>query len=160
MIPVPANIKFVQLPTMPDPCWEWQLHRSANGYGIIKLKGKNEYVHRLFYRIFNGPLHGATTVLHRCDNKPCCNPSHLRKGTAADNIADCKAKGRHSYGTKQRTAKLTDKRVLDIRTEYASGSTSQHKLARKYGVSRTTLRNAMYGKSWNHVEGALCPRPR
>jgi hypothetical protein len=33
-------------------------------------------------------------VLHRCDNPPCTNPSHLFLGDAAANGADMASKGR------------------------------------------------------------------
>jgi hypothetical protein len=36
----------------------------------------------------NGPIRGALCVLHRCDNKLCCNPAHLYLGTRADNMID------------------------------------------------------------------------
>ena len=159
--PLPINIILRQLPTMPDPCWEWTLHRESRGYGIIKAKGKNEYVHRLFYRIFVGEVLSMQVVLHKCDNPPCCNPSHLRKGTPADNIADCHEKFRHAFGEKMAAAKLTETQVVEMRVEYARGGTSQPKLAAKYGVCKSTIMYALMGTTWNHVKGPLlCPKPR
>lgn len=50
--------------------------------------------HRMAYALTNGPP--ENDVLHRCDNRPCCNPAHLWDGTQADNMADMVAKGRQS----------------------------------------------------------------
>src|SRR6266404_2459575 len=134
------NFKIIQLKTMPDPCWEWSHHRAGNGYGIIKIKGKNEYVHRLMYRLFVGHINNLQVIRHQCDNPPCGNPNHLRKGTPAENIADCKEKYRHSFGDKQPNARLDDKKVEEMRKEYSQGSISQPALAKQYGVCRSTVR--------------------
>lgn len=159
--PFPVHILMRQLPTMPDPCWEWTKHRDEKEYGIIKLKGKNEYVHRLFYRIFSGEIAFGQVIMHRCDNPPCCNPSHLRQGTVADNLADCHAKYRHAFGDKQHNVKLTATQVAEMRVEYSLGGTSQPKLAAKYGVCKSTIMYALIGKTWNHVKGPLlCQKPR
>ncbi len=160
-VPFPQNLTLRKLTTMPDPCWEWTMHRDGKEYGIIKLKGKNEYVHRLFYRLFVGEILAFQVVRHKCDNPPCCNPNHLVKGTPADNIADCHEKFRHAFGEKQAAAKLTETQVMEMRVEYARGGTSQPKLAAKYGVCKSTIMYALMGYTWNHVKGPLlCPKPR
>jgi hypothetical protein len=68
----------------PDACWEWQGHRTPQGYGR----------HRRAYSLAVGPIPVGKMVLHSCDNPSCCNPTHLRVGDAGDNIRDAMARGR------------------------------------------------------------------
>ena len=72
-------------------CWEWQGNRDdRGGYGVVGRKGK---AHRMAYTItFGDP--GTLLVLHRCDNKACCNPRHLFLGSMRANLLDAYAKGR------------------------------------------------------------------
>lgn len=72
-----------------DECWEWQGSRTMAGYGQVKHAGQHYFSHR----VMAGAAEGET-VMHTCDNPPCCNPRHLRVGTQQDNIADATAKGR------------------------------------------------------------------
>jgi len=57
-----------------DNCLVW-LGNSINGYGRIRIDGSLEYVHRVMYARFCGPLEGNIT--HTCGNRLCCNPDHL-----------------------------------------------------------------------------------
>lgn len=61
-------------------------------------------VHQVAWILTNGPIPPGMGVLHRCDNQPCCNPSHLFIGTQADNVADMVAKGRHRNGAMARAS--------------------------------------------------------
>ena len=65
-------------------CWEWQGSRLPSGYGRLG----HRYVHRAMYEVSHGPIPDGLFVLHACDNPPCCNPDHLRVGTAKDNSRD------------------------------------------------------------------------
>ncbi|MGH7024521.1 MAG: HNH endonuclease signature motif containing protein [Caulobacteraceae bacterium] len=60
------------------------------------------YAHRLAWELANGPIPDGLLILHKCDNPVCCNPDHLFLGTAADNHADCAAKGRAAFQRKCR----------------------------------------------------------
>ncbi len=80
-------------------CWVWQGNRSGSGYGLTsfhaEFRGYEAGAHRVYYRTFVGDIPDGLWVLHRCDNPPCVNPEHLFVGTAADNVRDMMAKGRH-----------------------------------------------------------------
>jgi len=76
-------------------CWEWQGAKTPAGYGVYRAWGKNYYTHRLAAKEYldfdiNSELH----VMHKCDNRSCCNPEHFIIGTNADNVRDKVDKGR------------------------------------------------------------------
>lgn len=75
-------------------CWPWTRYTSAGGYGLFEIDGKPERSHRVAWRLENGDIPGGLYVLHKCDNRSCCNPSHLFLGTHQDNVDDMMAKGR------------------------------------------------------------------
>lgn len=79
-------------------CWEWTGTRDAHGYGQLStlwFKNGTSGISRNSWIAFHGPIPNGLRVLHRCDNPPCWNPSHLFLGTAKDNMDDMVAKGRH-----------------------------------------------------------------
>lgn len=71
-------------------CWEWQLYRDKDGYGIFSCKR----VHRVSYELYIGPIPAGLDICHRCDNPSCANPFHLFCGTTSENILDAVKKGR------------------------------------------------------------------
>ncbi len=77
-------------------CWEWMGSKTKDGYGQRHRDGKTEYAHRISLEEHDGERHPDLFVLHACDNPSCVRPDHLSWGTNADNMADCKAKGRTS----------------------------------------------------------------
>lgn len=89
-------------------------------------------------------------ILHSCDFPPCNNPSHLFQGTQADNAADMVSKGRSAKGERQGRAKLTDKKVRNIRRLHAKGW-PQNIIAEHYNVSTSAIHYIITGKTWTHV---------
>lgn len=82
-----------------DTCWEWRGSKMGeHSYGFFgHSEGRTVRAHRRAYELSFGIIPVGLNVLHRCDNPPCCNPSHLFLGTQADNIADMIAKGRQAW---------------------------------------------------------------
>ena len=137
-----------------DSCWPWT-GACRVGYGAVAWCGRVEGTHRVAWTLSHGPIPDGMHVLHRCDVRPCCNPSHLFLGTNADNISDRMAKGRRGGGgppgERSGMARLTADRVREIRRRYAAGGISQRALAAEFGVSKGAVKHVLSGRTWRHV---------
>ena len=85
----------------PNNCLEWTGGTNPDGYGKLYLDGKTVATHRIAWELAYGPIPDGELIRHFvCDNPPCCEPTHLRLGTSAQNSADMVTKGR-SWGQKK-----------------------------------------------------------
>lgn len=147
----------------PDDCWEWAGYRDKAGYGRMQLAALPgiSKAHRAAWVLEHGPIAPGACVLHRCDNPPCCNPKHLWLGTKADNNVDCARKGRNRYspnlpfqrksrGEKHGSAKLNEAAVKEIRASHEKS----RDLAKRFGVSQSTITRARSGRRWSCVPSA------
>ena len=71
-----------------DDCWDWKAALKKTGYGLFKIEGKMYTAHRLAWELTNGPIPEGMLILHKCDNRKCCNIEHLYCGTYQDNKRD------------------------------------------------------------------------
>lgn len=136
----------------PEDCWEWRASRNSHGYGILMVNQKSALAHRVSYALKHGPL--ALTeglfVCHKCDNRKCVNPGHLELGTQFENIRQCIERRRNPHGEKNKSAKLTEDAVRDIRSQPL---TLEHICAMmlKYRVGENCVRVVHARKMWKHV---------
>lgn len=133
-------------------CWVWPYASDKKGYGMKRENGTLTYVHRISWRLFNGPVPHGKFVCHKCDNPPCCNPNHLFVGTRIDNQNDMRSKGRHAnppthYGESHPLHKLTNASVRRIKSRLAAGGVMQH-IANDYGVSLQAIYNIKRKRTW------------
>jgi hypothetical protein len=135
-----------------DDCWNWTGSKEGGGYGQLSSGegGSPLRSHRLSWEIAHGPIPDGQYVLHRCDNRACCNPAHLFLGTAADNTADMMSKGRAKVGESHPDAKVTAADVLAIRDRAAAGDSS-NAIARDMPLSRQAVRDIVARRTWKHV---------
>lgn len=137
-----------------DDCWPWTGALSHCGYGLFHVGSRVGRTKRTVTasRIAFELHHGrppAGLALHRCDNRPCCNPAHLFEGDDAANTLDRCAKGRSSKGSSHGSAKLTESLVREARDLF--GALNVVQLAARYGVSHPTMWKAVHGRTWRHV---------
>lgn len=78
----------------PHDCWPWIGSLYRTGYGNVRIRGKTYRSHRVAWAIAKGVIPAGLCVLHKCDNRACCNPEHLFLGSLKDNITDMYRKGR------------------------------------------------------------------
>lgn len=69
----------------PNDCWAWTAATDSNGYGLIWAGGWMCRAHRVAWELTNGPIPEGMFLDHRCGNRLCVNPEHLRVVTASEN---------------------------------------------------------------------------
>ena len=112
-------------------CWEWQASLfTTTGYGQFALTSRHpETAHRMAWVFTHGSIPDGQFVLHKCDNRKCCNPDHLFLGTPQDNMVDMVRKGRH-VGTRNHKFPEQVKKARSGRTKLA------WERAKAIGISR------------------------
>ncbi len=137
----------------PEDCWEWMGSKTSSGYGNLSWHGHPVQAHRVAFYLAFGGLALQTSfrhegfaktykrfVLHRCDNRLCCNPDHLFLGSMRTNLLDAYQKGRKRQPRSAHSnAKLTPAQVQDIRMRYDTGAAKQVPLAKEFGVSQRAI---------------------
>jgi hypothetical protein len=128
-------------------CWIWLGAPWTKGYGRAFYQGQTWRAHRLAYSLTYGIIPKGLVVCHRCDTRLCVRPDHLFLGSIRDNHRDAMRKGRNSSGEIHGSAKLTQADVLAIQQSHERSGV----LAQRYGVDRTTIGRARYGRSWSAI---------
>jgi transposase-like protein len=137
-----------------DECWLWHGAKQPGGYGILSgeraAKGDtNISAHRFAYEQISGPIPLGKIVLHDCDNPSCVNPTHLFLGTHAENMKDMARKGRARI--------LTDKNVREVIK--LAPLMSQYAIARHFGVSHSTIQQALKRAAVGDYGGDVASNP-
>lgn len=142
-------------------CWVWIGSRGKAGYGTFNAgSNKTTGAHRWSYENFVGPIDGNLFVCHRCDVRSCVNPNHLFLGTHLENMRDASKKGRlrggnGKIGEDHHLSKLTQSDVVQIRSEYTGKYGDLTRLARRFGVSLTSIARVAKNRTWRNVRNAL-----
>jgi hypothetical protein len=95
------------------------------------------------------PTDPTLEAAHRCGNKICVNPRHLRWATPAENSADKWEHGTMLFGEACNGAKLTTADVLEIRR--LAGRVTQRAIAERFGIRQGAVSTIINKKSWRHV---------
>lgn len=151
--PEDLESRFDGLTNKDGACWLWLGSRFMDGYGRITIAGKGRRAHRAAWEIWRGKITDGLFVCHRCDTKLCVNPSHLFLGTHADNMSDCKSKGRQTrlHGLANGQCRLTGEHVDHIRVILATRVIKQKFLAKLFGVGEAQISRIKSGHRRSHA---------
>ena len=78
-------------------CWLW-LGAKSDGYGAVQWDGRRRGAHVVAYELVNGPLPEGSIPDHRCRNRSCVNPKHLRPATPKQNAENRGAQSNNTSG--------------------------------------------------------------
>lgn len=131
-------------------CWGWT-GATYNGRPYLFMDGRSRLAYRAAWTLENGAIPPGKYICHTCDNGLCCRPDHLFLGTAKENNADARSKGRSAFGTRTGNAVLDPDKVRQIR-ELRDRGWSQQKIANLLGVARMTVSFAARGITWREVQ--------
>lgn len=169
---------------LDDPCWIYQgpeeetPHPDATDYGHVNWEGRRYQVHRALFEHTTGePIPDDLIVRHECDRPRCCNPAHLRTGTARDNALDAVRRKRNSArgerngantkpqnrprGEKHRGATITEEKAALIKGALIAMPESYGKItsiAAHFGTTRGVVRGIWNEGNWAGVE-PIIPDP-
>lgn len=119
-------------------CSLWQGSVAQNGYGVISIKGVNQYTHRVAWQLaHNALIPAGLYCLHStvCTSRLCCNPKHLRLGDAKANALDRIVCGRSGKGESKPHPKFTSAEKETIARLHLAGVSN-------YVIAATLKRSA------------------
>lgn len=116
-------------------------------------KGRKIFVHRLVAQAFIPRVEGKNFVNHRDGNKRNNCVNNLEWCTYQENTVHAFKTGLRvaPAGGQHGMAKLTDSIVLEARELFKEGGHTKASLARKYGVTKTTMGKIINGQNWKHL---------
>lgn len=154
----------------PEACWPWTGYRLARmKYGRLSEDDGGVLAHRAAFELSGGVIPPGMIVMHQCDNPPCCNPTHLRVGTIADNNRDRDQKGRAAKGPRNgnytkplaqprgemaRAATISETTARAVLAAHRAKNGSHTEIAARFGVSVRMVRAIAYGETWKHLQAA------
>lgn len=143
----------------PGGCWIWTGSRTGDSYGTMTVARKTRRATHVALELAGTPLPPGMYALHRCDNPPCVNPSHLYAGTQAENMREFFRKYKPDRrGVLSSTATFTEQQVVEIRRRVSAGERT-YDLAIEFGASPTSIQRAAYGRTYLNVEYPAAERP-
>jgi len=127
-------------------CWEWSEKTNTKGYGHVNGILNNPItLHKLMYAVNTNKLNKygipciSGFVLHKCDNKLCCNPAHLYEGTAKDNFEDMRERGQLSSVMSNQKLVSDVITIDEMKRLYYEEKLTQTEIGNKLGFKQVTV---------------------
>lgn len=131
------------------------MYKSPDGYYSVTLRANNKSrtvsVHMAVLLAFKGPPPTTNHEGAHWDGNPSNNKlKNLRWSTHIENGNDMRRHGRNSQGSKNKSAKLTERQIPLIRRLQKQGWTLRS-LGERFYVDLSTIHLVCNGQHWKHV---------
>lgn len=127
-------------------CWNWIGSVSTGGYGKFAINKSWIEAHKFSYEYYIGNRIKGLCICHSCNNRKCCNPSHLRQDTHKSNSIDMAISGN------QWQQLLSVDQVVEIKKELLNPYYGQCKdLGNIYNVKPNVISLIKRGRNWAHI---------
>jgi hypothetical protein len=128
-------------------------HCNHGGYPMVSLyrdgKGTTTAVHRIVAMTFLGERPTGYTINHKDGNKLNNSVENLEFVTLKENREHAIRLGLWGFGERNGNSKLTKDQVIRIRELY--GTMPHYKLARLFGIQKSTTMAIGKRKIWKHI---------
>lgn len=143
----------------PDDCWDWQASVTTSGYGRFKMTPyTTAAANRVALALHTGIEPEGLQALHSCDRPRCCNPKHLRWGTAADNAQDkverSRARTGDQRGASNGAAKLSEEGLARVVAGLKRGMNNKQ-IAANLPIGHAMVSKIRRGHMWREQAAAL-----
>lgn len=162
----PLDVRFWSKVTRTDDDSCWMFTGSSfpsTGYGQFSMmnphtgKRTMRSSHKVAFELANGVvLEPNDHILHsrKCTSKLCCRPSHLRKGTQQENMADSIAAGTHSR--RRLTPAIAKEIVARFRGD-GFDKMGKSAIAKHFGTTPQNVEHVLVGRTWSKHTGINKP---
>lgn len=138
-------------------CWEYTGTLFSNGYGRLykpTYAPEENRAHRYAFILSNGKIPKRAgkqlLVLHKCDNRKCCNPSHIYADDHRKNMKDMTLRGRQARGETSGVSTHRAEEVAFVKLLLEVGF-SYTDVQDMMLLARSTVGRFALDVSWKHV---------
>jgi hypothetical protein len=124
---------------------------TKDDYPYVFIHRKKKRIHRIVLETFRGDCPLGFESRHLDGNSQNSHLDNLEWATRIENQNDRIKHGISNIGERSKSAKLKEEDVRSIRAN--KGIFTIRELAKRYGVSHTTILAAQNGHHWGHVDG-------
>ena len=133
-----------------EECWNWTAGLMAKGYGVFWDYNSVVRSHRMAYVLTKGSIPDGLQVQHLCNNRKCCNPTHLELGDNSKNQQHAIKCGRRK--NIQNHVKLVEEQIREIHTIYLEEpEITKQELAEMFEISISQIYKIINGNQWVNI---------
>ena len=143
--------KVLQRCEKQGDCLIWQGAKHKQNYGMMRYWGKMKTTHQIIgiEKYGNPQDTGQQKFTQTCGNSLCCNPDHIELTTHSKIMSSFVSTRKPKRGVHN---ELTKEKVLEIKNAPDTGWGTKTRLAKKYGISDTTVGKIRRGQAYKWIQ--------